>query len=328
MARSGEFDWIARHFAPLVSDGSFGLQDDAALWRPDEGCSVAVTADTIVEGVHFFSDDRPDLVAQKAVRVNASDLSAKGVQSQAMMLSLGVPDSWDDEDVAAFARGLSDDLSASGIKLLGGDTTRSPERLTVAVTLFGSCAEERYVSRLSGQAGDFVAVCGNVGDADLGLQIREGALQASGRDREALVQRQARPPETWRTANIVGEGASASMDVSDGLIGDLAKLCRASGLSADLDLGAVPTSDVAGRVVDLGDLAVRSAMATGGDDYVILLTAPRKKESALRQAAKDSGGELSIIGALAAARPSDEYPVRVSHRGVAVEVGEASYQHR
>ncbi|MEM1317980.1 MAG: thiamine-phosphate kinase [Pseudomonadota bacterium] len=328
MPRSGEFDWIARHFAPLVKEGSFGLLDDAAVWMPDVGCSVAVTADTIVEGIHFFTDDAPDLIAQKAVRVNASDLSAKGVASQAMMLSLGVPDRWNDDDVERFACGLRDDLTSSGIVLLGGDTTRSPERLTIAVTMFGSCNLDRYISRLGAKPGEFVSVCGLIGDAVLGLKIRTGELKASGRDSDALTRRQAVPPETWRTAPIVGQGASAAMDVSDGLIGDLAKLCNASGVSADIDLADMPISDAAKRTVKCGDPSILTAMATGGDDYVILLTAPQDRKADLIAAAKACKAELTIIGSIQASGSGGESAVRVSHRGVPVEVAEASYQHR
>ena len=296
-ARSGEFAWIAQYFAPLAGEGAFGLRDDAALLETDG--PLVLTQDTIVEGIHFFPDDPPGDVARKAVRVNVSDIVAKGALPRAMLLSLGVPDRWGDADVAAFASGLGEDLRSYGITLLGGDTMRSPERLTASVAMVGRSIAS-HVTRLGARAGDAIFVCGPVGDATLGLR-RAGIV---------FERRQRVPEVRTEPARLVADHATAAMDVSDGLVGDLAKLCAASGMRGEIDLARVPLSAEAAALHPSREELI--AMATGGDDYVVLMTAPPDR----------APPGLEPIGRISAGEG-----VGVTLDGVPVQIASASYTH-
>ena len=186
MARSGEFSWIEKYFAPLTGAEGFGLRDDAAFLDLGSDAKIAVTQDTILEGVHFLPKNSPSDVARKAMRVNISDLIAKGCKPTWYSLSLGVPDRWTDEDVASFAQGLSLDQKEYGTVLTGGDTYRSPERLCVSITAIGEpVISGRYVSRLTAKVGDSLFVSGTIGDAALGLMVDQQTLAT--RDTSALL---------------------------------------------------------------------------------------------------------------------------------------------
>lgn len=137
----GEFELIARVFAPLAADGALGLTDDAAFYRPRPGRDLVLTKDEVVSGVHFFADDPWDAVAQKALRVNLSDLAAKGAAPVGYLLALGLPKSFSIADIDALGAGLAADQATYGIALYGGDTVRSPGGLTLSVTAIGEVVE-------------------------------------------------------------------------------------------------------------------------------------------------------------------------------------------
>ncbi|HEV2302338.1 MAG TPA: thiamine-phosphate kinase, partial [Stellaceae bacterium] len=147
--RPGEFELIARYFAPLARGhpGAWGLLDDVATIAPAAGCELALKSDAIVAGVHFLADDPPDLVARKALRVNLSDLAAKGARPLAYLLDLILPDSVGEAWVAGFARGLAEDQAEYGIHLVGGDTDRTPGPITIAVTALGEIAVGKTIRR-------------------------------------------------------------------------------------------------------------------------------------------------------------------------------------
>lgn len=312
--RSGEFAWIARHFEPLAAQD---LRDDAVM--ADLGRAI-VTQDTIVEGVHFLPDDVAGDVALKAIGVNASDIVAKGGTPFAMTVGLGVPDRWRDADVAAFAEGLAEYCDATlaltnrypQIALLGGDTTASPERLFVSVTMFGRPGE-RYVSRAGARLGDLIVVCGPIGRGVLGLRGRLGELDAA----DDLLRHYAAPVPLFKAAAAVAAHATAAMDVSDGLVGDLAKLCAASRVRGIVDLSDVPVPASARSLLD-ADPGLLIDMATGGDDYVVLMTVPAASRAAVMAMEVDA----AVIGHVVAGEG-----VGVSVDGVPLEIDRASYSH-
>ena len=312
--RSGEFAWIERHFAHLAAEGADRLRDDAALLNLP-GRTI-VTQDTIVEGIHFFADDPPRTVAAKAIAVNVSDIVAKGGSPWGMMLALGVPDRWTDDDMAGLASSFLDEHRVHGTRMIGGDTTRSPERLTITVTMFGR-PHGRYVSRGGARAGDLVALCGPVGDATLGLKLRLGELPI-GPGADALIARQALPVINRVAAGAVARFATASMDVSDGLVGDLAKLCATSGVRAVIDLADLPLSPAARSYLG-GRTDLLPAMATGGDDYVVVMTLDPHDAAALHAL---EGVDATMIG-----RVTEGEGVGVTLGGVPVEFERMSYTH-
>src|SRR6266478_4939029 len=175
---SGEDSLIARYFRPLAADpGAFGLMDDAAILKAS-GDDTVVTTDTIVEGVHFLTDDPPDTVARKALRVNLSDLAAKGATPAGFVLTLALRAA-DDAWLAPFARGLGEDATEFGCPLLGGDTVSTPGPLMISITAFGRVPQGKMIRRNGAKAGDRVVVSGTIGDAALGLGVLKGGAVAA-----------------------------------------------------------------------------------------------------------------------------------------------------
>ena len=233
-----------------------------------------VTTDAIVEGVHFLPDDPPDTVARKALRVNLSDLAAKGATPAGFVLTLALRNA-DEAWLKPFAAALGEDAAQFGCPLLGGDTVSTPGPLMVSITAFGRVPPGKMVHRSGAKPGDRVMVTGTIGDAALGLAVLKGGKVHAAADdaaaREALVGRYRVPQPRVAMAEIVRDHASAAMDVSDGLAGDLTKLCGVSGVSAVIDLASIPLSGAARDLVSRGIVGLETLIA-GGDDYEILCT--------------------------------------------------------
>src|ERR1700729_1738630 len=176
---SGEDSLIARYFKPLATDpGAFALDDDAAALKA-AGDDVVVTTDAIVEGVHFLPDDPPDTLARKALRVNLSDIAAKGAVAAGFVLTLALRQA-DEEWLKPFAHALGWDAIQFGCPLLGGDTVSTPGPLMISITAFGRVAAGRMVHRSGAKPGDLVVVTGTIGDAALGLNVlQHGAAAAA-----------------------------------------------------------------------------------------------------------------------------------------------------
>lgn len=296
---SAEDKLIARYFGPLASDpGALGLTDDAAFIKPPPGCELVLKTDAIVGGVHFFPDDPAHTVAAKALRVNLSDLAAKGAKPLGFLVTLALPSGTSDAWLKSFADGLREDAATYKCPLFGGDTVRTPGPVMVSVATFGSVPEGRMVRRSTAKVGDKVFVTGTIGDAALGLKLRTGASwPLSEAQRAHLADRYLLPRPRSALAETVLHYASASMDVSDGLVGDLTKLCRVSGVAAEIDAARVPLSD-AGRAVLDADLAARETAFTGGDDYEILCTVEPAKVDRFRVAAMAAKVAVTEIGTI------------------------------
>lgn len=300
---SGEDSLIARYFKPLATDpGAFGLTDDAAVLK-SLGQDIVVTTDAIVEGVHFLSDDPAHTIAKKALRVNLSDLAAKGATPAGFVLTLalrGVDETW----LADFARGLGEDTSAFNCPLLGGDTVSTPGPLMVSVTAFGRVPQDKMVHRHGAKPGDHVVVTGTIGDAALGLDIlRKGkvaaALATDAASRDMLIGRYRVPEPRNALAPAIRAHAHAAMDVSDGLAGDLAKLCAASGVSAAIDIPSVPVS-AAAKAALAASAANIETLISGGDDYEILCAIRADAFDEFMRDAQTAGITASPIGTIVA----------------------------
>jgi thiamine-monophosphate kinase len=324
---SGEDALIARYFKPLATDpGAFDLVDDAAVLKAS-GEDLVVKTDAIVEGVHFLPDDPPDTVARKALRVNLSDLASKGATPCGFLLTLALRKA-DDAWLAPFARGLGEDATHYGCPLLGGDTVSTPGPLMISIAAFGRVPSGRMVHRFGAQPGDRVVVTGTIGDASLGLDILKGgaaaaALADDSAARDLLVGRYRVPQPRKTLAQAVRDHASASMDVSDGLAGDLAKLCAASGVSAVIDAPSVPLSAPAAALVARGTVGI-GTLVSAGDDYEILCAIPENRYDAFAQAAGRAGVAVTPIGTVIAGRKAPSF---LDAHGREVPLPRLSYSH-
>lgn len=328
-ARPDEDGLIARYFRPLATaPGAAELLDDAATYRAPEGFDLVLTTDALVAGVHFFPDDAPGAVAKKALRVNLSDLAAKGAKPEGYLLTLALTESWSEDWLDAFCAGLEEDQAEFDVSLYGGDTVRTPGPLMVSVTAFGLVPAGRVPRRGNARPGHKIFVTGTVGDAALGLKLRLdpgrktrwgfSEVEAAHLDSRYLL-----PQPRVNAAALVAEFAAASMDISDGLAGDLARLCVASGAGAIIDAGKVPLSAGAAKAAG-ADPAALSAILTGGDDYEILLTVDAARAPAFTTAAAKAGVVVAEIGEIV---PAFEARVRVERGGKPVVLDGLAFRH-
>ena len=287
MVLPAEFSLIARHFRPLAGPGALDLQDDAALLTPPAGRQLVLTADAMVAGVHFLPDDPPDLVGRKLLRVNLSDLAAKGATPIGYLMTVSAPKSTPDDWYAGFAAGLAQDQPHYGVTLLGGDTTSTPGPISLSLTIIGHVAPGTAVHRSGAQPGDEIWVTGTIGDGALGLAAALGKLD----DPTGYLLDRYRLPQP-RIGLAINAIASAAMDVSDGLVQDLGHLCRASALAAELHAHHVPLSAAA----QLAGPQWLTTCLTGGDDYELLLAVPPDRATALQAEAARARIPVTRIG--------------------------------
>jgi len=277
----------------LAADGGLDLLDDAALLMPPPGRQLVLTADAIVEGVHFLPGDPPDTVGRKLLRVNLSDLAAMAAVPLAYLLTVSAPRGTGDGWFAAFAAGLAQDQALFGIGLLGGDTTSTPGPLSLTVTCIGHVAPGAALRRAGAAAGDEVWVTGTIGDGALGLR----ALQGHVPDPDGWLAGRYRLPQPRLGLALHGV-ASAGMDVSDGLLQDLGHLCRLAGLGAWIEAPLVPLS----RAAAAAGPGWLGTCLTGGDDYELLLAVPPGRSGALQAVAAAAGVQVTRIGAFVPGR--------------------------
>ena len=327
--RLSEDDLIARYFAPLAGPGGLGLYDDVAVMTPPEGAELVLTVDALVGGVHFFTDDPPDAIARKSLRVNLSDLAAKGAEPAGFLLALALPPDWTDDWLAAFARGLGDDVAAFRFPLLGGDTVRTPGPLTLSVTALGFVPEGDMVPRTGVEPGDRIYVSGTIGDAALGLALRlgkpEDAGWIAGLPREAsdfLRSRYLEPQPRLGLRKVLRAYANGGMDVSDGLVGDLSKMLRVSECAADVDVGRLPLSPAARDALAHAPHLLRT-IATGGDDYEIIASVPESQCAAFEAGARAAGIAVTQIGVAREGRGLTLHDAN----GAPLDFGKGSFSH-
>lgn len=283
--RPSEFALIAELFAPLAqAPGAFGLRDDAAVIAPPAGHELVITTDALVEGVHFLANDPPQFIAKKALRVNLSDLAAKGAEAGGYLLALSLPAGVGMEWLTAFANGLKQDQREFNISLYGGDTTSTPGPLTIAITAFGFVPRGKMIRRAGAKPDDLVFVSGTVGDAGAGLELLRKPREMSHAVKDFLVHRYHEPrPRMWLGQALRGV-AHAALDVSDGLLADLGHIAEVSGARIEVQAHRLPLS-AALQAVWGSDNDARAKAATAGDDYEIAFTvAPRFAEDAVKAA--------------------------------------------
>jgi thiamine-monophosphate kinase len=300
MAALSEFELIDLFFRRPARRAVLGIGDDAALIAPRPGCEIALSVDMLVSGRHFFADVDPKALGHKALAVNLSDMAAMGATPRWALLAGALPDT-DAAWLAAFAQGLFALADAHDVELIGGDTTQGP--LTLCVTIVGEVTAGQALRRSGARPGELIWVSGTLGDAALALAHLQRIVEL-----EAAEFRACERALLWPTPRVaLGERllgmASAAIDVSDGLTGDLGHVLRASGVGASIDLAALPRSDAMRRQLAGAqrEVALRCLLA-GGDDYELCFAAPRRCEPALRAVAGELGVALSPVGEIRAER--------------------------
>lgn len=324
----GEFDLIARYFTRPARPGgavALGVGDDCALLAPTPGMQLAISSDMLVEGRHFFADVDPEALGHKALAVNLSDLAACGARPLAFTLALSLP-RVDEPWLAGFSRGLLALADAHGCELVGGDTTQGP--LNICITVFGEVPKGQALLRSGAKPGDDIYVSGTLGDARLALEALLGHIALPADLLARARQRLERPTPRVTLGQALRGVASSAMDLSDGLLGDLSHILKASGVGACINtqittnliaVSAYPIS--AGSPFDLK--MIRQCTLAGGDDYELAFTAPSTHRDAVTAASQASGTPVTRIGTVQA-----EPGLRlVDAQGQAVDNRYASFDH-
>ncbi|MDR2688560.1 MAG: thiamine-phosphate kinase [Azoarcus sp.] len=288
-----EFDLIRRHFTRPPAHTHLAVGDDAALFEVTPGMQLAVSTDTLVAGVHFFPETDPGDLGWKTLAVNLSDLAAMGAQPRWTTLALTLP-RVDDEWLTAFARGFFACAEIYGVDLVGGDTTRGP--LAMTATVFGEVPPDAAITRSGGQAGDDLWVSGQPGLAALGLAALRGQVRLAGEARARALAALHHPLPRVELGLALRGIAHAMLDISDGLIGDLAHLCKRSGLAATLEAESLPLAALTATGIE--PAYARDCLLAGGDDYELLFAAAPTRRARLTALARQSGLALNRIGSL------------------------------
>jgi thiamine-monophosphate kinase len=322
-----EFGLIARYLAPLaVHPAARGLTDDVAVLAGQGlGSGLVLNADAIVSGVHFLPDESPALIAERALRVNLSDLAAKGAEPIGYLLTLALGPECDEAWLADFAGGLATNQATFGWSLLGGDTVRTPGPSTISVTALGRASAAGVPMRGGAGVGDFIWVTGTIGDGALGLASAQERAPDINPALLAEAERKFRMPEPrvrFGQAAVAAGLITASADVSDGLVADIGHIASASGIGATIQARLVPLSD-AGKAAVEADRAWLSTMLSGGDDYEIIFTAAATDADALLAFADEFYTPLTCIGVI-----DQAMGMRVLNaEGEALDLSMSGYKH-
>lgn len=315
---------------PLATDpASLGLLDDCAALTPRPGTDVVLKTDPIAEGVHFLPDDPPEDIAWKALAVNVSDLAAKAARPLGYLMALSFPEGPRREWLTRFATGLREAQDAFGITLLGGDTDRRPGPITISITVLGEVPAGQMVRRAAARAGDRLFVSGTLGDAHLGLQLLRDATAGAAwrldaRQSAYLQQRYRRPEPRLNLREALCGAARAAMDLSDGLVKDLARMARASGTTAVIHLDRVPLS-YAARAVVTADPDLHPALLTSGDDYEVLAAVAPEHAAAFSRLAEAAGIPVTDIGCMRDLEPETVTLLDAQNRPL--KIGRSGWDH-
>ena len=300
--KEGEFALIDRVLKPLAANtpAALGLTDDAAVLSTSKGKDLVLTKDVMVAGVHFLDSDMAGDVARKLLRVNLSDLAAMGAAPVGYLLATFWPEDLPPIWIERFVEGLALDQDEFHVGLLGGDTVRTPGPLTLSLTAIGEVEAGKALRRNGAAEGDLVVVSGTIGDGALGLLAAEDKLSdLDPTHQEYLADRYHLPEPRLALGQALVGKATSCIDISDGLVADMAHITQESGLGAVIDWAKVPLSDAAEAALDSsGDLI--ETVLTGGDDYELAFTLPAERRDDLVKLAKKGGVPLTVIGEMVA----------------------------
>jgi thiamine-monophosphate kinase len=293
----GEFDVIERYFKRPARKAALGVGDDCALIMPTPGMQLAISSDMLVEGRHFLSTVHPSHLGHKALAVNLSDLAASGAEPLAFTLALALP-RVDEAWLAGFSEGLFRLADAHNCELIGGDTTQGP--LNICITVLGEVPQAMALLRGGAKVGDDIYVSGHLGDARLALEVFRGTLSVPQAVFEAARLRMDKPTPRVELGLALRGLAHSAVDVSDGLLGDLQHILKASGVGAEIDTQQVLSTMACGQSSGLkSDDLLRLTLA-GGDDYELVFTAPENQRQAIASASASSATPITRIGKITA----------------------------
>ncbi|MEM6160567.1 thiamine-phosphate kinase [Erwinia sp. P6884] len=318
----GEFELITRYFDRVTSsrrDVEKGIGDDCALLTLPEKQTLAISTDTLVEGVHFLRDMHPADLGYKALAVNLSDLAAMGADPAWLTLALTLPEI-NEPWLKAFSDSLFELLDYYNMQLIGGDTTRGPLSMTLGI--HGLVPQGRALRRSGARPGDWIYVTGTLGDSAAGLALLQHQVKICDPvAHEALIKRHLRPMPRILQGQALRDLASSAIDLSDGLISDLAHILKASDCGARLNLEALPLSDVMQQHFE-PQQALRWALG-GGEDYELCFTVPEINRGALDVALGHYGVPFTCVGQMA---PQSEGLVLMQD-GAPVEIDLKGFDH-
>ena len=319
---SSEFSLIDKYFTHRTRHTLLGVGDDAALIRPRRGQVLAISADMLVEGTHFFKGADPEALGHKTLAVNLSDMAAMGATPRWATLAIALP-KVDARWLAAFSRGFMRLARAHDVDLIGGDTTRGP--LNLCVQIMGEVPAQKALRRDGAKVGDEVWVSGTLGDAALAVAARNQEIRLPRQQLIAASRRLDRPTPRVALGTALRGVASSAIDISDGLLGDLGHICERSRVAAAIALAALPRSRLMRACEAGGDpLVARRVLLSGGDDYELCFTAPVSRRAAVLRGAARVRVPVTCIGRIirapagalgVAVIDGDGLPVRIAQRG-------------
>lgn len=313
-----EFALISRYFDWPTPADILGVGDDAALVSVKPGMQLVVSADMLVEGRHFFYDADPDCLARKCLAVNLSDLAAMGAQARWFTLSIAMPEV-DTRWLESFSRGLRGMADEYGVSLIGGDTTRGP--LTISIQIMGEVAHGKAILRSGGLVGDDIWLSGPLGAAAAAVMHRQGRAQLSAAALEHCEVRLDLPTPRLQLGQHLQGIASAMLDISDGLLGDVKHICEQSKCGAQIMMDAVPYSH---HLTELSADLLKEAVLAGGDDYELCFSAPAEKRHTIAQLGSDLDLALTRIGVLVS---GDENVVVLDEQGHPLKLHLTGFDH-
>jgi len=296
--KTDEFSRISEVFSPLAAGypGAFGLSDDAAVMQLSPGYELVITTDTLIEGVHFLTEDEPGSIAAKLMRVNLSDLAAMGARPIGYTLNIALPSAIGDQWLEAFAAGLARDQTEFSVTLIGGDSVTTSGPITLTITAFGDVVCGEALRRSGAIAGDIVYVSGTVGDGAVGLSAATGGLESlSVQNRDYLRRRYTRPEPRVALGQKLRDVAHAVIDISDGFVADLNHIAECSDVSIEIEAAKIPLSDAVRAALNNG-VASMDHVLIGGDDYELAISVPDSAKNDMASLAKSLGLQLTEVG--------------------------------
>jgi thiamine-monophosphate kinase len=315
-----EFEVIRRYFTEQVvkrKDVYLGIGDDCALVTPGERQHIAVTTDTLVAGVHFPLNTSPRAIGHKSIAVNLSDLAAMGAEPSWLSLALTLPEI-DENWINEFCVGVFDLCEFYNVQLIGGDTTQGP--LSITITAQGQIPFGQHISRSGAKAGEWLYVTGEIGAANLALQHIQGKVKVAAKYQQEIQKRLDFPKARVLAGQALRKYATSAIDLSDGLVADLAHICNASGVGANIFLDALPLSAALSDTVGI-DAAYDIALE-GGDDYELLFSVTEDNRVGMETALANTGNKITCIGQL---NGSGKITTTLNKKAVDIKV--QSYQH-